>query len=281
VKKNILNIILALVAFTVILFIFIPYLTTNFSDIRQETEEEANKQRILKEQLAQEKEEEDAKTRLYLTGKFNPEEREGFSPVPDELNVGGYKMYLRKETLNAFIEMQNAAKKDGVNLGIASATRNFDYQKNLWNNKWTGYTLVEGQDLSKSIPDESKRFEKILEYSAVPGISRHHWGTDIDLNNANPEYFNTSEGEKVYYWLIVNAPSFGFCQTYTLKRSIQETGYNEEKWHWSYLPLAKQFTQEYKNLIKKDDIVGFFGDVYVPEFDLINDYVLSINPDCL
>ncbi len=96
--------------------------------------------------------------------------------MPDKYNIGGYKMYLRKETLTAFIKMAEKAKEDGVVLKIISATRNFNYQKSLWDKKWTGYTLVEGKDLSKSIPDGLERFKKILEYSAAPTTSRHHWG---------------------------------------------------------------------------------------------------------
>src|ERR1035437_3975815 len=190
-------------------------------------------------------------------------------------------MYLRKETLDAFLKMQDAADEDNVDLKIASATRNFDYQKNLWNNKWTGVTLVDGKNLSKSIPDGLERFKKILEYSAVPGTSRHHWGTDIDINDANPLYFNTEQGEKEYNWLVKNALLFGFCQPYDLKDNDRPEGYNEEKWHWSYLPLAKTFTQEYKNLITDADIKGLDGDEYVAGQDLINKHVLGINPDCI
>ncbi|MCX6752199.1 MAG: M15 family metallopeptidase [Candidatus Nomurabacteria bacterium] len=223
----------------------------------------------------------DKQDKIYLTGKFDPSQRNDFSPVPAELNIGGYKMYLRKETLDAFLKMEEAAEKDNVDLKIASATRNFDYQKKLWNDKWTGVKIVDGKSLLKSIPDELERFKKILEYSAVPGASRHHWGTDFDINDATPEYFETEKGEKVYDWLVENAPSFGFCQPYNVKESERATGYNEEKWHWSYALLSKNFTEEYRNLIKNADIKGFDGDEYVPSFDLINDYVLAINPDCL
>lgn len=120
-----------------------------------------------------------------------------------------------------------------------------------------------------------------MEYSAVPGTSRHHWGTDIDINNSTPPYFDSEKGELEYAWLVKNAPLFGFCQPYTLKGTARPTGYNEEKWHWSYLPLAKTFTQEYKNLIKDGDIKEFLGDEYVSGQDLINKHVLGINPDCL
>ena len=177
--------------------------------------------------------------------------------------------------------MESAALLDGVDLKIASATRNFDYQEDLWNKKWEGTTLVDGKKLPRTIPGGLERFEKILEFSAVPGTSRHHWGTEIDVNDANPEYFNTEKGEKVYTWLLQNASSFGFCQPYTAKGTDRTTGYNEEKWHWTYLPLSREFTQEYKNLIQDSDINGFDGDEYVPTLNLINDYVLGINPDCI
>jgi hypothetical protein len=142
-------------------------------------------------------------------------------------------------------------------------------------------TFVDGKDLSKSIPEGRERFEKILEYSAVPSTSRHHWGTDIDINGVSPTYFDTAEGMKQYEWLKKNAPLFGFCQTYNLKGSLRATGYNEEKWHWSYLPLSVNFTEEYKRLVKDEDIKGFMGDEYVSEENLINNYVLSINPECI
>jgi len=269
-NKNILkNILPALV----LILLLIPMITSSLLDLKQKKANE-----LILEQQAIEKAEEE---KVYLLGKFDPSQREDFAPVPAEYNIAGYKMYLRKETLNAFENMANAALKDNVELNIASATRNFDYQKDLWNKKWTGVTLVDLQDLSKSIPDGLERFKKILEYSAVPGMSRHHLGTDIDINGATPEYFETEKGQKVYAWLTKNAPSFGFCQTYTLKGSVRPTGYNEEKWHWSYLPLSRDFTQEYKNLIKDSDINGFDGDQYVSQENLINTYVLSINPSCL
>lgn len=231
--------------------------------------------------LEQQRIQEEAEDRIYLTGKFNPEEREDFVLIPEQYTAVPNKMYLRKETLNAFLQMQESAEKDAIRLKIASATRNFDYQKNIWNNKWTGVTLVNGANLSISISNGLERFKKILEYSAVPGTSRHHWGTDIDINNANLEYFEKELGKKEYAWLVNNAYKFGFCQPYNLKGSNRSTGYNEEKWHWSYIPLARDLTREYKNLIKDREIEGFWGEEYVSNLNLINNYVLGINPNCI
>jgi len=250
-------------------------------DLRQKHENEENYQKFLKEELAKKEAELEVKQKIYLTGKFDPSTREDFTLISPEYSLSPNKMYLRYEAYEAYLKMQNAATADKINLKITSATRNFDYQKDLWNNKWSGATLVDGQNLSKSIPDELGRFKKILEYSAVPGTSRHHWGTDIDINGADQKYFQTEKGKKAYEWLTRNAQNFGFCQTYNLKDGARGTGYNEEKWHWSYLPLSKNFTQEYKKLIKSEDIKGFLGDEYVPELNLIDNYVLGINPDCI
>ncbi len=37
--------------------------------------------------------------------------------------------------------------------------------------------------------------------------------------------------------LTANAAKFGFCQPYNVK--TDRKGYNEEKWHWSFMPLSK------------------------------------------
>ena len=279
-NKHISTIILCLALFSLVFIVFMPYFTSSFLDLRQEKENEAKYQKFLLEQRLKA----EAKQKIYLTGKFDPAQRKDFVLIPPQYlieQMNQNKMYLRQETLSAFLKMAEAANGDKIDLQIASATRNFDYQKDLWEKKWTGFTIVEGKDLSKSIPDGQERFKKRLEYSAAPGISRHHWGTDIDINNANSAYFETTNGKKVYEWLVTNAPSFGFCQTYTIKGQERPTGYNEEKWHWSYLPLSQNFTEEYKRLIKDEDIKGFLGDEYSSQLNLINNYVLGINPDCL
>ena len=256
-----------------LVLLLIPIFTSSLLDLEQKKANESL--------TAQERAKKEAEEKIYLTGKFDPSVREDFVVVPKELSTGNDHMYLRKETMEAFSKMAKAASEEKIILKIASATRNFDYQRNLWNNKWTGVTLVEGQNLSTSIPDGLMRFKKILEYSAAPGTSRHHFGTDIDINGADLGYFETEKGMMTYQWLVKNAGSYGFCQPYNLKGSSRGTGYNEEKWHWSYLPLSKNFTQEYARLIKNEDIKGFQGDEYVAQQDVINNYVLSINPECL
>ena len=167
--------------------------------------------------------------------------------------------------------MFRAANKEGVRLVIVSATRNFDYQKKIWEDKWNGKVKVEAKDLS-TIPDLNERARLILLYSAMPGTSRHHWGTDIDLNETESEYFETAEGKKVYDWLTAHATEFGFCQPYVSKVNGR-TGYEEEKWHWSYLPLSKNLLEEYKKQIQYEDITGFSGNETASSLQVIEKYV--------
>ena len=266
-EKSAFKFIFPLVVFLVSLTLII--LSSIFSYFEKQRANEIISQKLsLEQQILKARIE--AEEKAYLMGKFDPSAREDFTPVPEAYNVGGYKMYLRIEALDAFSKMREAALLDKIDLKIASAARNFDYQKNLWNNKWNALT-IDGVD----------RFKKILEYSAVPGTSRHHWGTDIDINAATPEYFRTQKGASVYEWLNKNAPLFGFCQPYNAKGPGRPTGYNEEKWHWSYAPLSRAFTQDYGDLVSEGDINGFLGEEYVPGQDLINEYVLGINPECL
>ncbi len=280
VKNNTLNLILSAFLVVVVYVVLIPYLIFSISAYKQAEQNKIYYQKFLAQEQAIQQAKADAAEKIYLTGKFDESVDPRFAVVPAQYDIGGYTMYLRKETLAAFEAMAAAAEKDGVEITIASATRNFEYQKNLWNNKWTGASLENGVNLAKTIPDGLERFKEILEYSAVPTTSRHHWGTEIDINDANIEYFNTPVGEKVYEWMEDNAMNFGFCQTYTPKGPDRPTGYNEEKWHWSYLPLSRQFTKDYARLITPADISGFDGDQYVPQMNLIQDYVLDINPAC-
>lgn len=114
----------------------------------------------------------------------------------------------------------------------------------------------------------------------MPGTSRHHWGTDIDINSVNNSYFNSSKGIKVYNWLVDNAANYGFCQTYTPKGESRENGYEEEKWHWSYMPLAKDYMELFKNEVTYSDLKGFAGDETAEKLKVIENYVMSINKDC-
>ncbi len=215
-----------------------------------------------------------------LMGKVDANHADDLVRVDKNLTTKA-KLFVHKDTYEAFKRMHAAAKEDDVHFKIVSGFRSYKDQKSIWEAKWNGARKVEGKDLSKTIKSPKERALKILEYSSMPGTSRHHWGTDIDLNNLENSYFESGRGLKEYEWLIANAPKFGFCQTYTSKVNSDRTGYEEEKWHWSYLPIAKPWTEQYDLRIQDSDIAGFAGAESAVDIQIKEKYILGIHQSCL
>lgn len=218
-------------------------------------------------------------TKEALLGKIQPEQDSGFSLIASQY-TNKENIYLRKQAYADFVSMAKAAKADGVALQIVSATRNFAAQKSIWEAKWNGQRKVGGKDLSQSVPNFEERALKILEYSSMPGTSRHHWGTDIDLNALSNSFFDEGEGKKIYDWLLAHGSEYGFCQVYTEKGESRPDGYNEERWHWSYMPLASQFIKQYNQQISYSDLGGFDGGEVAKGIQAIQKYVNGIAPPC-
>lgn len=223
----------------------------------------------------------DTVPKMYLLGQFEPQEDSLFVMIEDQYSDGsGRGGFMHRDAFQAFKKMHAAAKDAGISLTILSPTRNFYRQKGIWERKWNGETLVKGKDLSKSQPDPVLRAKTILEYSSMPGTSRHHWGTDIDINAFENSYFESGKGLKEYEWLLANGPEYGFCQPYTQKGEARPNGYEEEKWHWSYTPVAEKYLSAYKRMIKYEDIKGFMGAETAEAIDVIPNYVDGINHAC-
>jgi len=215
----------------------------------------------------------------YLMGRFDPATHPDFVRIAPE-HCDKPDMYLRRDAYEAFVRMYEAARADGIHLIIRSATRPFTHQKRIWEAKWRGERLVDGMNLAEAIPDPVARARKILEYSSMPGTSRHHWGTDIDLNAFENSYFESGEGKAIYDWLSAHAHAYGFCQPYTPKGPERPWGYNEEKWHWSYRPVAARLVALARQQLTDDMIGGFEGSETAPALHVVERYVLGINKAC-
>mgnify|MGYP001064624417 CR=1 FL=1 len=195
-----------------------------------------------------------------LLGKIDPEKHPDFV----KFQSNGRIHYLRNEVWVALSNMIEKARTDGINLYVVSSFRSFETQKTIWEKKLKKYSKLYG--------DKFIAVKKTLEYSAMPGTSRHHWGTDVDLVSVDPGFFTTHKGKRIYLWLKENAPQFGFFQPY----GKNSKSYKEEKWHWSYKKIAEKFMEEYKSKITYDDINGFSGAEYAKNLNIIENYVLFV-----
>ena len=196
----------------------------------------------------------------------------------------GTKFKLQKEVSDAFIAMQKEALKSGIQIQVVSSYRSYDHQKRIWSNKYKRY-------ISKGLSPEMA-IQKIIEFSTIPGTSRHHWGTDLDIIDGTMKRPRDAlesrhfEGNGVYAklkeWLVLNASSYGFCEVYT--NQSNRKGFAYEPWHYSYEPLSRAMLQNYlkidiQSLLKEDALLGseFFTDQFIKRY--IKENILDINPD--
>ena len=205
-----------------------------------------------------------------LLGKFDYKKDSNFSIVSSKYS--SKTIYLRKEVLQKFDQMYDAALKDGIKLVIISGTRSFNQQKYIWDRKWAKNILK---------MDSISAVKEIMKYSSMPSTSRHHWGTDIDLNSLENSYFEKGEGKKIFDWLVANAFKYGFHMTYDNQEETKRTGYKMEKWHWSYMPISKQFLIQFNEYVKCENISSFKGSKFAchPKVDVIKNFVNGINTD--
>ncbi len=159
---------------------------------------------------------------------------------------------LRSEVVSAFAELKRDAAQAGFELAIASSFRSFARQSQIFNGKASGQRPVHddrGQPVAMADLDPEQQLHAILRYSALPGASRHHWGTDLDVYDAAAvaaDYQVQLTPEEVaddgvfgalHRWLdgrIAAGESHGFYRPYAEDRG----GVAPERWHLSYAPLA-------------------------------------------
>ena len=140
----------------------------------------------------------------------------------------------------------------GYDLQIASAFRSFERQLVIWNSKVRGDRPVldeQGQPLNIKNLSEKEKVFAIMRWSALPGCSRHHWGTDMDiwdsaavpldyvLQLSPDEYQQDGPFYDLSCWLEEHAEAFGFVRPYAIDRG----GVSPEPWHLSYAPVAQVF----------------------------------------
>ncbi len=208
-----------------------------------------------------------------LIGKGSPELfGEGFS--------------LRKDAFDSFMKMKVKAAESGIKIKVVSSYRNYAHQNRIWERKYKKFT---SESLS---PIEA--ILKIVEYSTIPGTSRHHWGTDLDIVDGAvtqpksllvAEHFH-NEGPfcKLKEWLDEHSESFDFLLVYT--DNGNRNGFKYEPWHLSYKPLSLDYLREYKELdtfkmLQEEKLLGseYFTDDFIKSY--ISNNILDINPKLL
>ena len=156
---------------------------------------------------------------------------------------------IHNKMLPAWNALKAAAAQDGFSLKIASGFRDFDRQLSIWNRKFSGELTTKNEHneiVDFTLLNDDQKVEAILLYSALPGTSRHHWGTDIDVYADNLlnteqklqlepwEYETNGPFATLSLWLKAHGETYGFYFPYDRYRG----GVAAEPWHLSFMPIA-------------------------------------------
>ena len=147
-----------------------------------------------------------------------------------------------RRTGEAFLIMQEAAKKEGVFLAVNSGFRpafgpnftgktakgkpiTFTTQETLRRDR----SRWKGRSNPKWTNDEDFVFRadagSFSPATAPPGLSNHGNGEALDLNTGSRKSFNKILNEQVYIWLCKNSWKYGFIRAVST-----------EEWHFEYWP---------------------------------------------
>lgn len=204
----------------------------------------------------------------------------------DDIELFGKGINLRKEAHDAFLNMKKAAYLDGIDLKIVSSYRNFQRQEAIFERKFITYT-DDGMEPLDAI-------DKIIEYSTIPGTSRHHWGTDIDIVDGYrkvegdvlvPSKFGSGGPyEDFKLWMDENSETYDYHIVYT--DDPKRRGFKYEPWHYSYAPISIPMLEQFrgKNIVSLLQHETFYGSEHFTMGFLksyIQNNILDINQDLL
>ncbi|MCR8921228.1 M15 family metallopeptidase [Dasania sp. GY-MA-18] len=204
---------------------------------------------------------------------------------------------LHKGVVAAYLDLQRRAAAAGFDLAIASAYRSYERQLAIWNAKLSGARPVydsQNQLLLLQGLSEWQQLQAVLRWSALPGASRHHWGTDIDIYDraaVAPDYqlqlslAEVSEGgpfNAMHNWLdelILAEPELGFFRPYDKDRG----GVAPERWHISYAPLAAHYQKALtltaiRQCCESGDML--LKETVLNNIDLIKNRFIDVPVDC-
>lgn len=169
----------------------------------------------------------------------------------------GYEVDER--VLQPYLDMEAAAKKDGIQLTVISSYRSVAYQEQIYKEAYDRH-INEGQS-----PDEAK--QSTAAYMTTPGESEHHTGLALDV--VDQDWYNSGQGLEEEFietpagkWIQTHCPEYGFIVRYPPnKESITKINY--EPWHIRYVGRenAEYITkhqlalEEYIDLIKEEEKV--------------------------
>lgn len=186
----------------------------------------------------------------------------------DPITAAALGAPMHREVVAPFLALQAEAREAGFDLRVLSGFRAFERQLSIWNRKVAGELALldsEARPLDVATMSDAEIVFAILRWSALPGASRHHWGTDLDIYDAAAcppgyqvelvpaEVDDAGMFGPMHRWLdqrIAAGGAQGFFRPYDQDRG----GVAPERWHLSHAPSAAAFQQRLTAALLRDAI---------------------------
>jgi len=196
---------------------------------------------------------------------------------------GEFVGVLHAEVVEPFIKLREMGIEAGFELKVISGYRSFSRQLAIWNAKAMGQRPLlddASNQLDLACLSAHETMRAILRWSALPGTSRHHWGTDFDIYDAAAiddnyevqlipeETLGDGPFARMHQWLDEVLPQTDFYRPYEFDRG----GTGPERWHLCYNPVAKLYAP---NLSPKVILSALEG-VEIALRDEITEHIESI-----
>lgn len=168
--------------------------------------------------------------------------------IPLRNSNASSEMLVRKEVADSLAKMANDAKKESVNLLLASGYRSYNLQIAVYNN----FVKTQGQSVADT-------------QSARPGHSEHQTGLAVDLGSTSRKceiedcFADMPEGK----WLEKNAYKYGFILRY-YPNGQSVVGYKYEPWHFRYVGIELATELHNKNIKSLEE---FFDLPFAPDYN--------------
>lgn len=155
------------------------------------------------------------------------------APVTDVFRNVGKAFVLQERAAQPWLDMQAAAKKDNINLGLTAAYRSAEDQKEIF------LSRLQASNIAVSAIGSGQydaQINQVLKTTAIPGFSRHHTGYTVDIsceNNAGVSF----EASICFNWLskdnYKNAKTYGWIPSYP--DGAGQQGPDPESWEYVWV----------------------------------------------
>ncbi len=181
---------------------------------------------------------------------------------------------LHNKVVEPWDDLTKAARQAGFDLAIVSGFRGFERQQSIWDAKMRGDRPVlddQSRVIDISLLPPLDKVKRVMRWSALPGASRHHWGTDMDVYDRaavpkdysiqliTEEYTEGGPFAPMSAWLVdyleqEHSPNF------ILPYRDDNNGVMPELWHLSYQPVAEQYQEVWtlevlQNHLRQSDVL--------------------------